>query len=34
MTVRVLQWTTGNVGKRSIRTIVAHLDAEKGPGGR
>jgi hypothetical protein len=28
MTIRVLQWTTGNVGKRSIRAVVAHPDLE------
>jgi 4-hydroxy-tetrahydrodipicolinate reductase len=28
MTVRVAQWTTGNVGKRSVRAIVAHPDLE------
>ena len=28
MTVRVVQWTTGNVGKRSVRAVVAHPDLE------
>lgn len=28
MTVRIVQWTTGNVGKRSVRAIVAHPDLE------
>ena len=23
MTIRVVQWTTGNVGKRSVRAVVA-----------
>jgi hypothetical protein len=26
--LRVVQWTTGNVGKQSVRTIVAHPDLE------
>jgi hypothetical protein len=28
MAVRVVQWTTGNVGQRSVRGIVAHPDLE------
>jgi hypothetical protein len=28
MPVRVVQWTTGNVGKRSVRAVVAHPDLE------
>jgi hypothetical protein len=28
MTLRVVQWTTGNVGKRSVRAVVAHPDLE------
>src|SRR5262245_21518289 len=28
MTLRVVQWTTGNVGKRSVRAIVAHPNLE------
>jgi hypothetical protein len=28
MTVRVVQWTTGNVGKRSVRAVTAHPDLE------
>ena len=28
MAVRVVQWTTGNVGVRSVRAIVAHPDLE------
>jgi hypothetical protein len=28
MTIRVVQWTTGNVGKRSVRAVVAHPDLE------
>jgi 2,4-diaminopentanoate dehydrogenase len=28
MAVRVVQWTTGNVGKRSVRAVVAHPDLE------
>lgn len=28
MTLRVVQWTTGNVGQRSARAIVRHLDLE------
>ena len=28
MTYRVVQWTTGNVGKRSVRAVVAHPDLE------
>jgi 2,4-diaminopentanoate dehydrogenase len=28
MAIRVVQWTTGNVGKRSVRAIVAHPDLE------
>jgi hypothetical protein len=28
MALRVVQWTTGNVGKRSVRAIVAHPDLE------
>jgi hypothetical protein len=28
MTNRVVQWTTGNVGKRSVRAVVAHPDLE------
>lgn len=26
--IRVVQWTTGNVGKRSVRAVVAHPDLE------
>lgn len=26
--IRVIQWTTGNVGKRSVRAVVAHPDLE------
>jgi hypothetical protein len=26
--LRILQWTTGNVGKRSVRAVVAHPDLE------
>ena len=25
---RVVQWTTGNVGQRSVRAVVAHPDLE------
>ncbi len=28
MTIRVVQWTTGNVGRRSVRAIVGHPDLE------
>jgi hypothetical protein len=28
MTSRVVQWTTGNVGQRSVRAVVAHPDLE------
>ena len=28
MTIRLVQWTTGNVGKRSVRSIVGHPDLE------
>ena len=28
MTLRVVQWTTGNVGKRSVRAVAAHPDLE------
>lgn len=28
MTIRVVQWTTGNVGKQSVKAIVAHPDLE------
>jgi hypothetical protein len=28
MAIRVVQWTTGNVGKRSVRAVVAHPDFE------
>jgi 2,4-diaminopentanoate dehydrogenase len=28
MTTRVVQWTTGNVGKRSVRALVAHPDLD------
>jgi hypothetical protein len=28
MALRVVQWTTGNVGKRSVRAVVAHPDLE------
>ena len=28
MTVRVVQWTTGNVGTQSVQAIVAHPDLE------
>lgn len=28
MTVRVVQWTTGNVGRRSVRAIAAHPDLD------
>jgi hypothetical protein len=28
MTTRVVQWTTGNVGKRSVRAVVSHPDLE------
>ncbi|HEV2310005.1 MAG TPA: dihydrodipicolinate reductase [Acidimicrobiia bacterium] len=28
MTLRVVQWTTGNVGKRSVRAVVGHPDFE------
>jgi 2,4-diaminopentanoate dehydrogenase len=24
LTLRVVQWTTGNVGKRSVRAVVSH----------
>src|SRR3954452_334147 len=28
MTIRVVQWTTGNVGQRSVRAVVDHPDLE------
>jgi 2,4-diaminopentanoate dehydrogenase len=28
MAMRLVQWTTGNVGKRSVRAVVAHPDLE------
>jgi len=28
MALRVVQWTTGNVGRRSVRAVVAHPDLE------
>jgi hypothetical protein len=28
MAIRVVQWTTGNVGKRSVRAVAAHPDLE------
>ena len=28
MSIRIVQWTTGNVGKRSVRAVVAHPDLE------
>jgi 2,4-diaminopentanoate dehydrogenase len=28
MAIRVVQWTTGNVGKRSVRAVTAHPDLE------
>jgi hypothetical protein len=28
VTLRVVQWTTGNVGRRSVRAVVAHPDLE------
>jgi hypothetical protein len=28
MTLRVVQWTTGNVGKRSVRAVAGHTDLE------
>ncbi len=28
MATRIVQWTTGNVGKRSVRAVVAHPDLE------
>jgi hypothetical protein len=28
MALRVVQWTTGNVGKQSVKTVVAHPDLE------
>jgi hypothetical protein len=28
MSVRIVQWTTGNVGKRSVQAVVAHPDLE------
>jgi hypothetical protein len=28
MTIRVVQWTTGNVGKRSVRAVAANADLE------
>jgi hypothetical protein len=28
MTLRVVQWTTGNVGRRSVRAVVGHPDLE------
>jgi hypothetical protein len=28
MTIRVVQWTTGNVGKRSVRAVVAHPELD------
>ncbi len=28
MTLRIVQWTTGNVGKRSVRAVATHPDLE------
>jgi hypothetical protein len=28
MSIRIVQWTTGNVGQRSVRAVVAHADLE------
>ncbi len=28
MTLKIVQWTTGNVGKRSVRAVVANPDLE------
>src|ERR671912_1033035 len=28
MAIRVVQWTTGNVGQRSVRAVLAHPDLE------
>ncbi len=28
MTIRVVQWTTGNVGRRAARAILRHPDLE------
>src|SRR5829696_2665956 len=28
MAIRVVQWTTGNVGRRSVRAVAAHPDLE------
>src|SRR5918993_4450889 len=28
MAIRVVQWTTGNVGQRSVRAVAAHPDLE------
>src|SRR5437763_5696401 len=28
MSLRVVQWTTGNVGQRSVRAVVSHADLE------
>src|SRR5688500_12749594 len=28
MALRVVQWTTGNVGQRSVRAVVAHPELE------
>src|SRR5436190_12497153 len=28
VTIRVVQWTTGNVGRRSVRAVVAHPELE------
>jgi 4-hydroxy-tetrahydrodipicolinate reductase len=28
MTLRIVQWTTGNVGKRSVRAVTSHPDLE------
>jgi hypothetical protein len=28
MAIRIVQWTTGNVGQRSVRAVVAHPDFE------
>ena len=28
MALRVIQWTTGNVGQRSLRAIATHPDLE------
>ena len=32
MTFRVLQWSTGNVGRASLRAVLAHPDLELGGG--